>query len=65
MMTDREYNEYVAKVRRGLDLSVERCLREKAMLRRDVVLSRPDGRVFTMPAAAALEMYMRDKQADR
>lgn len=60
-MTEREYESYFERVRRGLDRSVEKILRQKALLDREVVYARPDGTPFTMPASEALNVYLAGK----
>ncbi len=57
MMSDAQLEIFHGRIERGLQLSVLRTLRNKAMLGRDVVYARPDGRPFTMPAREALRIY--------
>ena len=56
-MTDAQLVIYFGRIERGLQLSVLRTLRNKAMLGRDVVYARVDGRPFVMPASEALRIY--------
>lgn len=57
MMTDIQLEIFHGRIERGLQLSVLRTLRNKALLGRDVVYSRHDGKPFTMPAREALRIY--------
>lgn len=49
--------EYFEKLKKGLNLSVERTLQRKAALGEYVVYARPDGTPYIIPATEALARH--------
>ncbi len=56
-MTDAQLDILFGRIERGLQLSVQRTLRNKALHDRDVVYAGHDGIPFSMPAREALREY--------
>lgn len=63
-MTDAQLDILFGRIERGLQLSVQRTLRNKVLHDRDVIYARHDGIPFRMPASEALREYEKSQEEE-
>lgn len=64
IMSEKERNEILEKITRGLQLANENMLRAKKARGEKVVYARPNGKIYTIKASTALKKYLANKQAN-
>ncbi|GEM_PF-1544506 len=63
-MSEKECNDLLEKITKGLQLANENMLRAKKARGEKVIYARPNGKIYTIKASTALKKYLANKQAN-